>query len=657
MSPINPGFDFSIKQDYFDQIREGKIPSVIYDIGIQVLSSQDIEDYSDDFQEDLSQWIIEKPEGHHLIDTNLVVFRDEYTGPLPLNGIKQSDFVYFESLLDKIQNGESKLSISGNPEFKEEVYKALKKNITLEAGRDLLQRLEKSSQIQWVIQETTKGSELDVLNARVNLNPKETAYIVSADLTGKKQKILVRQPFHTVVAHELTHCLHVIEGTVKPDGLRKFTLKGDFTDLEEQRTITGLYNPIEFKEINTTEEMAVDERQAEMIYHSINENRFAMNFGLYHRISHEGLVLPTSMQLEHYKDLIVYHEQLVKFSFPEEAEEFLKEIDNFVQQRLLHPLSEDDKVKMFDMVIQLNLRQYINPLLDKEVDLNSNLFSQLPWNFAVKNQDKELLEMLLKNGISIDTPINKGGTTPLMAAIEIGSPSDFITFLLDRGADVLKEDKNNNNAFQYAINTNNSDILNILLHHYIIKVSVDSIQLKRTINTLLLKILKENRINLLEPILQKVEKSRIPMYVRYAVSNRLYQSLSPLLRYTHTLPSHVADGTPLLFTILKNDNLLSINKEPLEQEIYNTITLLLDKSIDLNVKDENGNTFLMELVQVEDFSLNEAQKIDLINKLIDRGLDLSIVNNEGKSVLSFCSPQSELFKFLADKLNPSTSAA
>lgn len=150
------------------------------------------------------------------------------------------------------------------------------------------------------------------------------------------------------------------------------------------------------------------------------------------------------------KYLKTYNESLRDKMKPKSDEEILKELGN---------LSPDE------MLLQSINYEYINGVklaIEKGANINYQGDGEYytPLMRAIRKVNKEIAELLLKNGADINKK-NRYGFTNLMVASRIGH-KDIVELLIKAGANLNIKNKNGWTALRYASEKGHKEIVEIL---------------------------------------------------------------------------------------------------------------------------------------------------------------------------------------------------
>lgn len=115
-------------------------------------------------------------------------------------------------------------------------------------------------------------------------------------------------------------------------------------------------------------------------------------------------------------------------------------------------------------LIRLKFRNKVKPQAAVSASEPADASGVTPLVLAVAGGDLHEIETLLKQGADINKPSRKFGATPLIWAI-IGGNRAVIEFLLRHGADIHAETLEGKNALDYAVQKNDTALIDILMRH------------------------------------------------------------------------------------------------------------------------------------------------------------------------------------------------
>ena len=151
------------------------------------------------------------------IDTDLIIYKDAYTGQLPLNGIKESDFIALKKFYEDFINGNTKFSVKDDPRkenFKELVNECVKQLLTRKVGREILYSVQNSNDIKNInLNYCQKQDDACIkMKSSIYFNPDPNdgkSYYFSINPKGKRiERITASKPPFITLGHELIHALH-----------------------------------------------------------------------------------------------------------------------------------------------------------------------------------------------------------------------------------------------------------------------------------------------------------------------------------------------------------------------------------------------------------------------------------------------------------------
>lgn len=205
-------------------------------------------------------------------DTDLIVVPNNFAGNRENNIVETQLFQIINEFYHLLSHTPTLLNISGPESFRENVLQNLRKILTRSCGQKLITEIVKHAISSSTIvikpgcDDLTHGPSISnsgITEYPIELNDQRQLF-VPVETSGKK--ILQLLSKQIILAHELIHLLHLFENTLLVAQLQIYS-DPDFTNLEEQRTITGTTNLAGFA-------------------HEMSENRFREQFHLSRRISH-----------------------------------------------------------------------------------------------------------------------------------------------------------------------------------------------------------------------------------------------------------------------------------------------------------------------------------------------------------------------------------
>lgn len=351
------------------------------------VKGSEVENWDRDFETNIDdKWRVETPPDTPLSD--LIILKDSYSGPMPLNAIKESDFKATLQLLEKISKGETPLEITENDEFKKNCQAAFEKICQREAGRQLLKDVFLNNQEPITIMEGIPSAGYSAKGTKnVHMNFSSHDFVFTED-PGTGRRILAPIPYEVILAHELMHISHMLKGSFEIEKADSPpTIDQDFHTLEEQVTITGLYENI--RAPVRPDSMGIDKDARDKLfdqaakelediernfpnskYNSINETRLSTALGESWRMDHisydfDRFPLETITPLSH---------------------NFLMEI--YTKRKL-------DLSKAAQFALRNALSDYFTSVSNNPPDASANL------RFAIELQDEKFIDQLFAAGATI----------------------------------------------------------------------------------------------------------------------------------------------------------------------------------------------------------------------------------------------------------------
>lgn len=419
-------------------------------------------DLSSDFSNSLEQWIVPTPMGTPL--SELVVFKNEYRGQIPLNGIKENEFIRVNQILKDIADNKTHLQVEGREEFRNFILKNLGKICTREVGRNLLDRVMKGSdyegKIELNVYESKKALQFQYTNFSyfglftykklslpVDMQAMMFGVLNKSEKVGEPENKGLKdfvlgllgysttpnyENFYTILphialAHELTHVAHFYENRALDRGAEEPSLNKDLDNMEEQVTITGVEkHPIfywpkddEIKAMKEGDQISLVDGVPMFSYDPVNERRFGDVFGSPTRTNHVGglvyiddrIVDNSSEVLTLLRDFNKHNSQKDLVILKEKIEEHLKEFIN--SERVFDPRKVHQHA-IFVLEISENepfAKTYFDLLIDKgiEIEPDSEFAKEIDYSWgslgcsiAAQKGRLDILKWIKKNDANWD---------------------------------------------------------------------------------------------------------------------------------------------------------------------------------------------------------------------------------------------------------------
>jgi ankyrin repeat protein len=268
-----------------------------------------------------------------------------------------------------------------------------------------------------------------------------------------------------------------------------------------------------------------------------------------------------------------------------------------------------------------------NSDISREESLNSQLIE------AVANKDGELVQKLIQQGAEINCR-DSSEDTPLLCAVKFGF-LDITKILISYGANINVKDYCWDNALMIAIRYGYSEIALTLLENNITRFDKDNLgrtalelaiqwDMEQVVDKIVkkdsqtLRNLKDNADNNLE--IQKITAIEGIALVKAIGANKTQIALSVIGNCSLEVLNNKFGETPLL--------------KALEFSRIEIVERLIERGADTNVVDCNGNSPLMLACR-----LGSYQNVQLlINKLAPKDLErqLNKKNNDGYDIYKLC---------------------
>lgn len=282
-----------------------------------------------------------------------------------------------------------------------------------------------------------------------------------------------------------------------------------------------------------------------------------------------------------------------------------------------------------------------------------------PLHYAVISEDLTRVEEIINETKNIDIKNNEG-KTPLHYAVE-KKELEMIKLLLTRGADVNIKDKKGNTPIFYSYykeqygETYNRDMISLLLQY---KADV---LLKNDEGKSFFDIVKDELKDI------EIIKIFIENEINISIDEEFFQKA--ILTKDVNLIKYILDKKPEYINLKTRRNnfiIMDIFESYEEYDRLEIIKYLVDKGVDLNIKNSLGNTpafYCKSLGELELFinkgvnfnykNENEVEVLDyiyvnnmsnekLVKKLIENGFDINKKIIEGCSYIFYCENIEEL---------------
>lgn len=217
---------------------------------------------------------------------------------------------------------------------------------------------------------------------------------------------------------------------------------------------------------------------------------------------------------------------------------------------------------------------------------------------AVLNKNFKECKSLIQKGANINIQDNFGSTALMYAA----DNDKFCNLLIENGADTNIKDNNGETALMAAVLENNYDVCELLIDNGV-DINIQSNNIEEYDNNLNLNI---------EVLKYKIGETAL----MFAIEHNYYEICNLLLENNANLNLRDSDGKTVLMNVITTDN-------------NNEYELLINyiQNIELDLPDNSGRTALIYA------TINN--KVNICNLLIQNGANLNLADISGKTALDY----------------------
>lgn len=318
---------------------------------------------------------------------------------------------------------------------------------------------------------------------------------------------------------------------------------------------------------------------------------------------------------------------------------------------------------LLHVAVKKNFKDIVQLLIDNHasIDIKDKLEELTPLFYAIKKNNIDIAKILIENGADINTK-DRYHVSPIHFVVE-NYYIDMLKLLIEKGVDINDNYRRRRYVpLHIAVYKGNFNIVQLLIdNHACLNVKNDdgdtalhhALKYKQPD---IAKLLIENDIDL------SMKNSSLDTYLHCAIYYR-YSDIARILieKGVDIDAINSYKYTPLIFAIKERNIdiarlLIAKNAKTyittgylcetaLHKAIYygniSIIKLLVEKSIDINIKNKEGDTYLH-------YAVYKGRK-DIEQLLIDNGADKTIKNNDGfvPSMIKYKKP---IYKELLDNL-------
>ncbi|MFD2917577.1 ankyrin repeat domain-containing protein [Psychroserpens luteus] len=266
---------------------------------------------------------------------------------------------------------------------------------------------------------------------------------------------------------------------------------------------------------------------------------------------------------------------------------------------------------VFNYVARTGNIELMNALLEKGVKGSNQAFLFAAYGTRGKTNGVEVYKYLESLGLNPNI-FNEEGISPLHVIASRSKDIELINYLLEKGLDVSTKDLKGNSAVMNAASRNSLDVVKIFVSN--LKAINDTNKKGQSALSLAVN---GNSSDVVEYLITKGHKTTIidaegnnlAYYLIDSYSNRTKEQFS---KKTELLKRNNLDLT----AVQKNGNTwyhLAVEKNSID-----LLKMAVDKNIDINAKNSEGNTTLI-------LAAMKAKDADILKFLLEQGADKSIV--------------------------------
>jgi len=301
-----PSFDISIEND--SKMNDMLMDHIFTNLqDSQNFEFENFENKSLDINHTIQNSTVFISKDNPFYSTDLIVFKNDYKGVLPLNGILEKDFEKVSKIYNNIKNNHSFFKFNEEEKSQGSVLDYTLKLLTRPIGRELILQLIESDESIFIElgEGFTAVKQFNVPSPKYIITlPRDPSLVDVSKVYGRHGIEKKTLPPFLSFAHELIHILHYQKGENATESTDLFHPL--FTDQEEQATITGykqvpqmrnfdvftpFVDPLSQSEDEMIAEFVEFEKSQSSIFsnwNKLNENAFASQFSQAIRWGHGG---------------------------------------------------------------------------------------------------------------------------------------------------------------------------------------------------------------------------------------------------------------------------------------------------------------------------------------------------------------------------------
>lgn len=235
--------------------------------------------------------------------------------------------------------------------------------------------------------------------------------------------------------------------------------------------------------------------------------------------------------------------------------------------------------------------EVVKKLLKKCKNPNDkDIYNKTALMLAVEEGYKEVVELLIKKGAKIDIK-KDGGDTPLIVAVEKGH-KEIVELLIKEGGKLSDRDRNEWTLLMVAANNaKNTEIAEMLIEK---GVGIEEVDIDGWTSLMIASMVGKPRI--VELLLKKgarIDKKDKDgkTALMFAVENYRYRVVNFLLENGANINEQDKLGNSILISMLKN-------KKIEDEQLLKMKEFLIEKGIDLKIRNESGDTALSTISKI-----------------------------------------------------------
>lgn len=257
-----------------------------------------------------------------------------------------------------------------------------------------------------------------------------------------------------------------------------------------------------------------------------------------------------------------------------------------------------------------NNKEIIELLIKKGANINDvDHNNRTALHEACKKGNLEVVKILIENGANIHIE-EESGKTAVTFATEIVQPEslEIIKYLKDKGANLLVKDKNNNNLLHKVIGVQKDIKETIKIIKYLISEKIELNEQNTIGNTPLINaILLTKNIEIVKILIEngadiKIENGSNKKAIDLAIRKKSHEILDVLLQYHDDINEKNKEGDTLLHQACETGNNVEV------------INILIKHGIDENIKNAKKQTALEVMKQ-------KKENIKLLNENYDENIN------------------------------------